>query len=259
MLVHANRCLSLMLMSILAVAKHGEDEGESSVADEPSPTSTTPSVSPTPTPSPSPFQFEQPNNATTCQSTLLNWRSSLPDVTAMTLAVTNERGAQSSFTNASDGSDGATAPLVSQTLTTAVASNASHFNWTSVDIPEGWYIVAAFDTAQTAGISAESPPFFVQTGPDVDCLSTASSISPDNPTSSTASPTPAQSQNADTNPTTNSVGQKGLTPGALAGTIFAVIVGIIMLMLAFTYPRWWRHALVRRSQNRRPGGPYYLF
>lgn len=256
MSIYLIQCLVLLFTSVTAVAKHGEGEVESSAADPLSPTPTvTPSASPTettsnPTSSSSSFQFDQPNNATTCQSTVFAWHASLSNVIPMTLAVTNERGAPSSLTN------NASVPLISRTLTTSAASNASQFNWSSVDVPQGWYIIAAFDTTQTAGISAQSSPFFVQTGPDVDCLSSASmTTSVGAPASPTAS-APAESQRGSA---TGSATHKGLSSGALVGTICAVVIGVIMLVLAFTYPQWWRHALMRYPRSRRPDGPYYLF
>ncbi|OBZ75175.1 hypothetical protein A0H81_04817 [Grifola frondosa] len=145
--------------------------------------------------------------------------------------------------------------LVSRMLTTTVLSTASQFMWDSVNVPEGFYVAVAFDTPHTAGLFAQSPPFFVQTGQNVSCLATTAIPS----SSSSDSPSPTVSPGSEAASSSGASGPKKLSPGALAGTISAVVVGVILLLIAFTYPQWWRHALPRRSRNRRPGGPYYLF
>ncbi|KAL4253952.1 hypothetical protein ABKN59_003067 [Abortiporus biennis] len=218
----------------------------------PSPSSTSPSA-PSSSSTPSPFQFISPGNLTLCQSAMLTWQYSAPVDIAMTITITNERAVGQGQTSNSS--------LVSRMLTDSVSSKAQEYFWEQVDISDGPYVALAFDTNHTANILSTSPTFFV-IGQNQSCIT-------DSPTSPTSSSTTTGSSDSPSpvSPTATSQTDSGggskmktLSSGALAGTIVGVAVGVILLLLAFTFPHFLRHSLPRPSRtNRRPGGPYILF
>ena len=240
-------------------AKHGvgdddDDDSSTSATSATTATSSTPSqassTSASPSPSATPFQFLPPSNATTCQNVMIKWQSNIS--APMTLSVTNGR-----VMNPPSSSNGDPV-LVSRTLSTNVSASADQFMWVSVDVPPGSYVAVAFDTSQTAGIFAQSPPFFVQMGEDSSCLATASTTLPSSPS---GSPTPTSGPDALSGSADASAGSqpKKLGAGVLAGVVVAVVVGVLLLILAATFPHYWKEALVRRRQKQHPGGPYHLF
>ncbi|CAL1703530.1 unnamed protein product [Somion occarium] len=196
------------------------------------------------------LQFIPPSNVTVCGSTTFRWNYNGTEDIALTIAVTNERSSQLASQQSNE------TMLISRTLTNTVSSNAKGMAWSRADVPAGAYVVLAFDTEQGSGLHAQSPPFFVVASTDMGCLTPTSITSPPSPTKSsnassqdtgTASPAPVQLQSQG----------KALSTGALAGTVIGVVVGVLLLLLAFNFPHFWRHSLPRRA--RRPGGPYLLF
>ena len=193
----------------------------------------------------------QPTNATTCDSLTFRWDSTTSLSAPLTLIVTNDRAV---VNNTQGGTNDAT--LVSHTLSTNVPASAAQYVWSPVDIPQGLYVVVAFDTSRSLGILAQSLPFSVLPSENTTCL--ASSSSGNATVTASADPSSASS----TDPTSSADGNGGpkmLSPAALGGTVAGVTVAIILLVLAFTFPHFWRRSPTRRPRGSRPGGPYYLF
>ena len=269
----ANRllwALYSLLLVYAAFAKHGKDgdgddddtnenddavqstDGNAAIAT----TSTTLTSSAIPsgaTASSTSLHFLQPANATTCDSLTFRWDSTSSSA-PLTLIVTNDRA----VVNNTQGGPGSAndATLVSRTLSTNVLASAAQYAWSPVDIPQGLYVVVAFDTSRSLGILAQSPPFSVLPSENTTCL--ASSSSGNATVTASADPSSASS----TDPTSSADGNGGpkmLSPAALGGTVAGVTVAIILLVLAFTFPHFWRRSPTRRPRGSRPGGPYYLF
>ncbi|KAI0747593.1 hypothetical protein C8Q80DRAFT_1353588 [Daedaleopsis nitida] len=249
------------------------------------------SASASPSAGPPPFQFIQPANGTTCAPATLRWHAAAAlGTTSMTLTVTNDRAATGPL--ASPASTSAPA-LVSRTLTTDVAAAAQAFTWPQVDVPPGTYVAVARDTAGARGVLVQSPPFLVSGGADTGCVlavngtgvvsdshspggsgsgsgsdtddddsGSGSDSDSDSGSSSQASgsgPTPTGTGAAASDSTTAVAEPKKLSPAVLGGVVAGVAVGVVMLILVFTFPHYWKARLERRARNRRPGGPYYLF
>ncbi|KAI0654790.1 hypothetical protein C8Q70DRAFT_471683 [Cubamyces menziesii] len=198
------------------------------------------------------LHFLQPANATTCGSLTFRWDSTSSSA-PLTLIVTNDRA----VVNNTQGGPGSAndATLVSRTLSTNVLASAAQYAWSPVDIPQGLYVAVAFDTSRSLGILAQSPPFSVLPSGNTTCLASSSSgnatMTTSVDSSSASSPGPTSSAASD--------GPKMLSPAALGGTVAGVTVAIILLVLAFTFPHFWRRSPTRRPRGSRPGGPYYLF
>ncbi|OCH89090.1 hypothetical protein OBBRIDRAFT_836077 [Obba rivulosa] len=262
--------IPLFVLVASVLAKHGEgdgagdEDGSSSSSSVPAaassapasatggttPTATSSSVSPTSSAmAPSvngTFIFVDPANMTTCQPATIKWSDTGSNVFALTLEVSNESAVDSAL----DGESNNTS-VVSRVLTNSTLSTVGQFTWPDADVPAGWYSAVAFDTAGTVGLHVQSAPFFVQAGQNTSCVVST----PAN--SSSTSPNASSSASADTSQNTGSTG--GLSNGALAGTIVAAVVGVVLLLIAFSAPHWWKRTLPFRARNRRPGGPYNLF
>ncbi|TCD70589.1 hypothetical protein EIP91_002619 [Steccherinum ochraceum] len=207
--------------------------------------------------------FDPIHNTTTCQNTTLTWRFSGTQDVSLTITITN--------TPASPGNLGISNPiaLVSRVLGNDISSQAQQIVWNAVDIPAGVYQAVAFNTQQvetSPPIDTRSASFFVLAG-DTSCMQAASSASNSPPSapatslpvSTPAVPTPTDGDGSPASDTADTQ-SKALSPAALAGTIVGVVAGVVLLLLAFTFPQLLRRTLpTRPSRGRRPGGPYMLF
>lgn len=255
----------VLLWALLSEAKHGEGEQEEN--GEPISSSSIPitaigssmplvpttasagivPLSSTTPPPPEAFQLIAPENTTTCSHTTFFWSLSEAIDVPLTVIVTNERVVQQQESRPANSIDNT--PLISRTVSANVSSSAGNITWNPVDVIEGWYAAIAFQTLNSSGVHDQSPAFFVQNGSDVSCIA---DVDPSN-TSTTAVISPSSSPS----PTSvSSTSTKHLTTGDLVGTVAGVIVGVLLLVAAFTFPRIWQRAL---PTARRPGGPYYLF
>ncbi|EMD34415.1 hypothetical protein CERSUDRAFT_97675 [Gelatoporia subvermispora B] len=191
------------------------------------------------------FTFIDPGNMTTCQPGTFQWSDTDSHVVALTLEVRSEFDVDAS-------SNSTSISTISRVLTNSTLSTVGKFTWSDVDVPEGWYCAVVFDTADTIGLHVQSPLFFIQSGQSTSCVvSNSTTTSPD------ASNNTSTSASADTSQSGGSTG--GLSNAALAGTIVAAVIGVLLLTIAFSVPHWWKRTLPFRSRNRRPGGPYDLF
>ena len=167
----------------------------------------------------------------------------------MTLTITNSPGAASDITVGP-------VSLVSLAIGNDISAEAEEATWHMVDVPPGRYQVVAFNTETSTApiINVRSTPFFVVAG-NTGCTENPISTSP---ISMVPSPTAAPQGN---DASAASSTHKGMSPGALAGTIIGVVAGVILLLLAITYPRIWRRSFpIHSSRARRAvGGPYVKF
>ncbi|KAI0329857.1 hypothetical protein GY45DRAFT_831915 [Cubamyces sp. BRFM 1775] len=203
------------------------------------------------------LHFLQPTNATTCQSLTFRWDTTSLS-TPLTFIVTNDRAVVNNTQSGAAGSNDAT--LVSRTLSTDIPASASSYVWSPVDIPQGLYVVVAFDTSRTLGILAQSPPFSVLPSKNTTCLASSSAGNATVTASVDRSPVSSSLSSAPTSSAGDDDVPKRLSPAALGGTVAGVTVAIVLLVLAFTFPHFWRRSpTTRRPRGSRPGGPYYLF
>ncbi|KAI0806917.1 hypothetical protein C8Q74DRAFT_1213006 [Fomes fomentarius] len=148
---------------------------------------------------------------------------------------------------------------------------------------------AALNAPGTVVVSATSPPFFVLAGPDSSCMNTSTAATPTPAPTPISAPATATSgsashsgsgsgsgsgneaqgeSNAEGASNTTSTTQMGaepaneprkLSPAVLGGAVAGVAVGVVILVVVFAFPHFWKARLERRIRSRRPGGPYYLF
>ncbi|KAH9890633.1 hypothetical protein C8Q73DRAFT_133612 [Cubamyces lactineus] len=238
-----------------AVQSSGEDTTSATTTHAGSATS--PAVpSGTGTTSSTVLHFLQPTNATTCESLTFRWAATSLS-TPLTLIVTNDRAVVNDTQGGADSTTDAT--LVSRTLSTNVPASATQYAWSPVDIPQGLYVVVAFDTSRSLGILAQSPPFSVLPSGNTTCLASSESSAGNATVTASADSSSTSSSSTSTSSASGGDGPKMLSPAALGGTVAGVTVAIILLVLAFTIPHYWRRPPTRRPRGSRPGGPYYLF
>lgn len=178
---------------------------------------------------PTTFQFEDPGNATTCSSFSFSWTFTGDHVTPMTLLVVDEQH-PTLLTQT---------PL--RTLALGVPSNSQMFTWATVDIEEGWYRVKAIETVPMIGLPVHTATFFVKNSSDVSCLQ----------------PTSAsvlffhKSMNGPSQPSSHHVPPRHIGVGELIGIILGGLAGVVLLAVAFLFPRLWRRALPSPKKRRR--------
>ena len=111
--------------------------------------------------------------AFTCQAINVHWNYTGPSG-SINLYTTNVGVPQTSSKGSSSTVNTSTTNIT-VTLGTNIDTSNSSFRWGSVDVPEGWYILNASMPAQS--YSAQSDPFYVQTGNDTSCISSSTSNS----------------------------------------------------------------------------------
>ncbi|KAF5330798.1 hypothetical protein D9619_005828 [Psilocybe cf. subviscida] len=192
-----------------------------------SPAPGSPSSGPPPSPSPGSssssvvFVINNPANTTVCDSLLLSWSYVGQSPISLTLAV-QEQNSPFANNTASALSSAPSSALPPRILSTNISSSAADYQWSPVDVKEGWYNARAYDTANTTGISASSSPFFVAQGLDTSCLL---ALGP------TQSSTPTASGSPGPNDATS------IPVGDIVGIALGVTAGILGLITAFVLPR----------------------
>lgn len=212
--------LVLLVVRPVCSRRGGESSTDGTDPQSTSAASTSTSASSSALPSPSvSIQFTAPNNTTTCGSTTFFWSSTGLQGKLMSLIVTN-----SVVPNHTESAN----LVINETISDNITVATQEFTWLTVDVPEGWYAVEAF----SVGVSNISSQFFVQNGANNTCLlgsnsNTATSVTP--APSPTTLPTPPKSHSLGTGP--------------VIGTILGAITALVLISIAFRFPRWWRHAL----------------
>uniref|UniRef100_A0A8H8CN66 Uncharacterized protein n=1 Tax=Psilocybe cubensis TaxID=181762 RepID=A0A8H8CN66_PSICU len=201
----------------------------------PSPTSTIIVASPTavtaatllpPKKSNQQIMFNDPQNVTTCGTLQLSWVHGGQAVVPMTLVVQNQ-----TILNDPGTTNG---PQITHILTNNTSSYADRYLWFPVDVDEGWYLVKAYDAGASLDIFAQSATFFVSRGPDLRCL-----------------PSNGINGSAPTLPPTHTSGRGTLRTSDVIGISLGVTIGVVVLLLAYLFPRLW-HRDLPDSKNRRP-------
>ncbi|KAH8117584.1 hypothetical protein DFH11DRAFT_1029882 [Phellopilus nigrolimitatus] len=274
-----------LFFALVVTGKHGSHDSEMSTSSIPSPTSAQPTTTSAPSESSStatvvpsstsalpvatsalsasssaatavpsnPIQFTPPNNATTCTQAIFTWEYSGTLSIPMTIVVTNERAVAQRRGVVTNRLGRRQSALVSHTISTSVDALTCTVTWALADVPMGQYTVIAFDTAHTANISAQSAPFFVNTGNDTACLNATSTAT------STPASTGTGSNDSGSDPSSSRRGSKVLSAGAIAGTVAGVLAGVGGLLLIFSIPRLRRRGFFRNTNPPRAGAPFHLF
>ncbi|KAF8894498.1 hypothetical protein BD779DRAFT_842540 [Infundibulicybe gibba] len=180
------------------------------------------------------FQFANiTDDATTCRSFTFLWSYSSPSVALLTLSVSTAEAVQKAAIPA-------VAPPTLRMLSTNLPSDTHVYTWIMVDVAEGWYQINARETS-SVGMSPQSAPFFVRNGTNLECLkaaqtntSTSTFHKPSNPPHHTP--------------------MRHLGTGELIGIVLGAVAGVLLLAIAFIFPRLWRRALPTTKKQRR-----YLF
>ncbi|KAF8515876.1 hypothetical protein JB92DRAFT_3114590 [Gautieria morchelliformis] len=212
-------------------------------------TSTQTSIEPAATSSAPFITFPVMSNATTCMPVTFTWQvtSSATNVTNMDvrLTVSNDDVQQTAppIINASTpvtavqptGPD-SPAQVINRPVTNQTALSSGSYNWSSVTVPTGWYILyVSLLSGYQNDVAVHSQQFFVMAGSNTSC------VFPNISTSSVQS-------------------QSHLSPGALAGTVVGSVVGAAALLGAFAIPRLWRRGVPgHKAWQAKHGGLYQVF
>ncbi|KAJ3490260.1 hypothetical protein NLJ89_g11450 [Agrocybe chaxingu] len=182
-------CARATLIRVLLVVSSFFTEGTMAVggalvARQGTSTSAAPSPSITLTPD---FTFTDPQiQPFTCQSATIFWFYNGPE-SPLSLVVTNVAGGSPYLMKLALSPTGAAEP---SSITTIIASSldpgAMTYTWTSVNVPQGWYILTA--SLPERAYSVNSQPFFIHPGSSTACLPAVTSSSS---TSSTATGSPS--------------------------------------------------------------------
>jgi len=203
--------------------QHGHGDGRHShgqeVADS---TPTTSSSVPSSSSTGHSLQFLSPENATICDDLTFLWNYTGQTTVMMTLFINDNKTVQNQVSVTSLSASPTSTSSALRTLGTDIPSVAGNFTWHNVDVTEGWYVVSAVETTPDNGISAQSPPFFVGNSTDISCFQTSSTVGD----------------------------SRHLDVGELAGIVLGAVIGVIILTLAFLFPRLCRRALPSLKKNR---------
>lgn len=179
---------------------------------------------------------------TTCQPFNITWSYDGP-FTLLSLMVTNNNVQQlpaptptrpvpqltNSGTNVARAiPGGATTPFLIQNvpLATNVPPYSASFLWSSVNVPQGWYVV----NATIDSYSAQSFPFFVLNGTDLSCLfSSTSTTSMSVSTTSMQSPSSSANSSSTVTPPVT-VGGSSTSSTHFVGAIVGITIGAVALL-----------------------------
>lgn len=209
--------------------------------------------------------FSTVSTLTTCSTGSINWLYVGPSDT-MSLTVTNrgvlQGGAPASSSSAintltdgstdttlveravptgasvtSSASDSTATATVTEKIAASLDPYALTFNWSSVNVPQGWYrLVATVDTS-----IAQSDSFYVSNGLDTSCILLASSSSSSSTTSSATS-TPTTSSVTSANGATGNNSGSRVNKGAIAGGVIGGVALLAAIIAVFVNYRLCRPA-----------------
>ncbi|KAG5652500.1 hypothetical protein H0H81_004813 [Sphagnurus paluster] len=239
------------------------------VAQIPSPTLSARQADPSPL-----LVFNSPNQPTSCAATLISWNYSGPDE-PLSLSITNIGVSQDGSTstrppNTFTNRFAPREPLyrrddITIQIASSLSPSSSSFNWTSVSVPQGFYLLTASLQNVQEPYSTNSSPFFVQQGTDTSCLNIPSSPSSSSPGSSSTPSTPSTSSedatsssdtSSSSSPTVIPIGgssESTINKGAIVGGVVAGVLALLITLSAFCICRR-RHSR-SRSHSRNLSSP----
>ena len=195
----------------------------SSASPSSSKTSATSSATPQPSSASSGINFTV-HNMTTCTSGLISWNYSGQD-TQLSLSILNI-GVDSTASRLKTRQSTVNNTVQQQLVVTH--TSADSWNWTSVNVTEGWYEIEGA-VLSSSNITNSSAPFYVTNGTNVACLASTSPQA-----SSTASPGSTLSATSHSN------------VGSIVGGVIGAVIGVALIIIAGIY-LWKRKRRLARA------------